>query len=579
MDKIIIYQMVPRVAMNRTPDPAPDGTIERNGSGKLADINGRVLRSLRQMGITHMWYTGVIEHAHATDYTACGITPADNPHVVKGRAGSPYAIRDYYDVDPDLAVDPRRRMAEMEALIDRTHSSGMKVVIDFVPNHVARLYVTDAAPADAPAPFGADDDTSRFFSPANDFYYLPGESLAPADFSLGEGPGAYTECPARASGNDCFTAHPSRSDWYETVKLNYGVDPGRGTHFNPIPPLWHKMLHILLYWAQKGVDAFRCDMVHMVPVEFWHWAIAAVKERYPSAVFIAEIYQPELYSSYIEWGGFDYLYDKVGLYDTLRAIEQGYCPASAITGCWQRLGGLGPHMLNFLENHDEQRFASPQYASRADRVAPSLVVSATLSTGPMMIYYGQELGERALDAEGFSGPDGRTTIFDYWSLEPLRRWLGTAASPAPSAGRLTPEEQHLRRFYARTLTLASTDAAIAEGSMFDLMYVNYQSPGLDPTRQYYYLRHHRPSGRLLLIGVNFADTPSEAQVTIPGHAFECLALPEGAYKATDLLRGYLPAEDSRQAATDSEVTLRADSPVSVMLAAHGAAIIELTPAH
>lgn len=567
--------MVPRVAMNRNERLVPGGTIAQNGCGHLNDINGHVLRSLRRLGVTHVWYTGVIEHAHATDYSAYGIVPADNPHVVKGIAGSPYAIRDYYDVDPDLAVDPRERMAEFEALIERTHRAGMKVVLDFIPNHVARLYVTDAAPADAPAPFGADDDTSRFFSATNDYYYIPGESLSPADFSLGTGADAYHEMPARASGNDCFSAHPSRNDWYETVKLNYGVDPSTGARrFEPMPPLWHKMLHILLYWAAKGVDSFRCDMVHMVPVEFWHWAIARVKERHPDVMFIAEIYEPAIYRSYIEYGGFDYLYDKVGLYDTLRAIEQGHESAAAITRCWQSLDGLQNHMLNFLENHDELRFASPQYAGEARRVAPSLVVSATIGTSPMMIYYGQELGERALDAEGFSGADGRTTIFDYWSIEPMRRWLGSAPAPRPSDVRLTEEERRLRHLYSRVLNLASREPAINAGGMFDLMYVNYHSAGLDPWRQYYYLRYDAPSRQLLLIGVNFGDAASEASVVIPRHAFDLYGIEPGSYDAADLLKGYC-LYDGAPEATDAVVALQPDTAVTVRIAAHSAAIISL----
>ncbi|MDE6384145.1 MAG: alpha-amylase family protein [Paramuribaculum sp.] len=567
MEKFVIYQMVPRVAMNRTPNPRSNGSIEENGCGKLADINGHVLRSIRRLGATHVWYTGVIEHAHATDYTNYGIEPVDNPNVVKGKAGSPYAIRDYYDIDPDIAVDPRRRMEEFEALVERTHRAGMKVLIDFVPNHVARCYTTDAAPADAPAPFGADDDTNVFFSPTNDFYYMPGEEFAPYDVDLGSGADAYREYPAKASGNDCFTAHPSRNDWYETVKLNYGIEPrwggGFNCHFDPVPPLWYKMVHILKYWASKNIDGFRCDMVHMVPVEFWHWAIPQVKADYPTVIFIAEIYEPALYRPYIEYGGFDYLYDKVGLYDTLRAIEQGHQSAAAITGCWQSLGGQEQHMLNFLENHDEQRFASTQYAGDAMRVVPSLVVSATLTAAPMMIYFGQELGEPATEAEGFSGLDGRTTIFDYWSLERMRRWLGDGKSPMPSDNRLTVDEKRLRGIYSRVLNLAMDEPALRRGSMFDLMYVNYHSAGLDPWRQYFYLRHDSESGQLILVGVNFGDRQADADVMIPAHAFECLGIKPGRYKAIDLLTDSSPAE----------VELAPDVTIRVTIPPHGATLL------
>ncbi|MDE6287143.1 MAG: alpha-amylase, partial [Muribaculaceae bacterium] len=355
-----------------------------------------------------------IEHAHMPDYSRFGI-PRHNPHVIKGQAGSPYAISDYYDIDPDLAEDVPCRMAEFEKCAERIHDAGMKVVIDFVPNHVAREYHSDAAP-EGVEDFGAGDNKDMFFSPGNNFYYIPRQKFSP-EIDLGNGDGAYEEFPARATGNDCFTAFPGRNDWYETVKLNYGVDPANGSkHFEPVPSTWFKMLNILNFWASKGIDAFRCDMVHMVPVEFWHWAIRRVREQFPHILFIAEIYDVALYRPYIFDGGFDYLYDKVTLYDTLRAIETGNVSAACLTSCWQTVEGIGNHMLNFLENHDEQRFASEQYAGDASRVLPSLVVSATIGTGAMMVYFGQEIGEPAADAEGYSGRDGRTTLFDYWSI-------------------------------------------------------------------------------------------------------------------------------------------------------------------
>lgn len=310
--KPIIYQLLPRLFTNYNDRCVPSGTIEQNGSGKLNDITPEVLESIASLGITHVWYTGVIEHAHCPDYSAYGITP-DNPHVVKGQAGSPYAISDYYDIDPDIAVDVPRRMEEFEALVKRTHRAGMKVIIDFVPNHVARRYHSDVAPKGAPADFGANDDNSKYFARDNNFYYIPRQLFAPR-VDMGSGKNAYIEFPAKASGNDCFTAFPGPNDWYETVKLNYGVDYGDGTrHFTPTPSTWFKMLHILRFWASKGVDGFRCDMAHMVPVEFWEWAIPKVRATYPSVIFIAEIYDTALYREYIFRGRFDYLYDKVNL--------------------------------------------------------------------------------------------------------------------------------------------------------------------------------------------------------------------------------------------------------------------------
>ena len=530
----VIYQLLPRLFTNYNSTNVPGGTIEQNGSGKLADINGHILRSIRQLGATHVWLTGVIEHAHCPDYTAYGIT-RDNPHVVKGQAGSPYAISDYYDIDPDLAVSVPDRMKEFEATVDRIHRAGMKVIIDFVPNHVARRYRSDARPKGAPADLGADDRTDYFFYRDNNFYYLPGQAFAPQGVDLGQGEGAYHEFPAKATGNDCFSASPSRNDWYETVKLNYGVDySDHSCHFSPTPSTWTKMLDILLFWAAKGVDAFRCDMAFMVPVDFWRWAIPLVKAEFPDVQFIAEIYDVNLYHQFINDTGFDYLYDKVNLYDTLRAVQTSGQSASSLTGCWQRLGDMGPHMLNFLENHDEQRYASDFYAGKADTVTPSLVVAATIGTGALMIYAGQELGERGMDAEGFSGRDGRTTIFDYWSVGTLRRWLG---SGRPSSRNLDQMQQWLRRRYQLILNMVNHEPALRCGEFFDLMYVNYDNPAFDPSRQFAYLRAI-PGGELMLIAVNFSPEAVMTEIRIPQHAFDFLQLHAGKYQAEDLLTGF-----------------------------------------
>ncbi|MCM1029398.1 MAG: alpha-amylase family glycosyl hydrolase [Alloprevotella sp.] len=535
--KPIIYQLLPRLYTNFNDTCLPSGTIEQNGSGKMAYITPEVLRAIKELSVSHVWYTGVIEHAHCPDYTPWGII-RDNPHVVKGQAGSPYAISDYYDIDPDIAVDPAKRMEEFEALLTRTHDAGLNVIIDFVPNHVARRYASDAAPQGAPADFGSGDNTDMFFSPANNFYYITRQLFAPTDVDLGSGKEAYVEFPAKASGNDCFNAFPNHNDWYETVKLNYGVDPANGSHhFDPIPPTWHKMLHILFFWAGKGVDGFRCDMAHMVPLEFWQWAIGNVKAKYPHVIFIAELYDIALYRPFISVGGFDYLYDKSGLYDTLRAIQTGSVSAAALTSCWQQTEGIAPHMLNFLENHDEQRFASEQYAGDPAKAIPSLVVSSMMTTGPMMIYMGQEIGEPGADAEGYSGRDGRTTIFDYWSLSTLRRWLSADGPCHPGDAKLTPREKWLRGRYINILSIASSQKAITRGRFFDLMYVNYDNPSFNPHRHYAFLRS-TPSETLLIVA-NFSADSADLRINLPTHAFEMLQLPDtpAPQQATELLAG------------------------------------------
>lgn len=541
-----IYQIFTRLYGNPESANVPHGTIEQNGCAKMNGFTDKVLRRIASDGYTHVWYTGLIEHATQTNYSQYDINP-DHPAVVKGRAGSPYAIKDYYDIDPDLAVKVPRRMKEFEALVARTHKAGLKLIIDFVPNHVARQYHSDAAPAGV-QDLGASDNSALHFSPNNNFYYCWGEPLH-TDFAARRDAAEYPyiEQPAKATGNDHFDAWPSQNDWYETVKLNYGIDycdaAGRSEHFDPMPSTWQKMRDILLFWAGKGVDAFRCDMAEMVPVAFWEWAIQQVKSQYPHIEFIAEVYNPTEYRNYIHRGGFDYLYDKVGLYDTLRAVTCHGASASAITAQWQAVDDIRQHMLYFLENHDEQRIASPQFCGDATKAIPAFVCAAFMGTNPLMVYAGQELGEPALDAEGFSGADGRTTIFDYWYVPTLAKLHALSATSSRSnistgrnAGILSAKEAALYHFYHRVLTLREGNTAFSAGQFYDLMYVNYdRAQGFNPDRHYAFIR--RSEEAAVLVVCNFSDQPANMGVKIPAHAFDFLRLPEGSHRATELLTG------------------------------------------
>ncbi len=521
-----IYQVLPRLFGNGLTCRVPGGTREQNGCGTLADFSGKVLDEIRGMGVTHVWFTGLIEHATQTDYSAYGIA-ADCPDVVKGKAGSPYAIKDYYDIAPDLATRVPQRMREMESLVRRTHQAGLGFIMDFVPNHVARQYHSDSCPKGT-EDLGEGDDRTVAFSPRNNFYYLPGEPLHLENITGGRA--RYSEFPARATGNDCFSAWPSGSDWYETVKLNYGVDYQNGfrRHFTPRPPTWDKMLAILLFWASKGVDAFRCDMAEMVPVEFWQWAIAKVKGLYPDLLFIAEVYNPALYREYVHQGGFDYLYDKVGIYDTLRAVTRHETSAQRLTGCWQQVDDIRTHMLRFLENHDEQRVASDFFASDPRRGRAPLLVIAMMDASPMMIYFGQELGEKGMDAEGYSGRDGRTTIYDYWTLDTIRRWRNGGKY---DCGLLTGDERRLRAFYKRVLTLRETMPALRSGRFYDLMYAN---PHLH--RQYAFVRSL--GHEVVVVIANFDDQEAQVTLSLPRELFDFLGMKGQANaRAQELLSG------------------------------------------
>ncbi|MFT4221560.1 alpha-amylase family glycosyl hydrolase [Dysgonomonas sp.] len=525
-EKIFIYQVIPRLFGNNKSLNKENGTLEENGVGKFSDFNDKALKEIKKMGFTHIWYTGVLEHASKTDYSSYGLSK-DNPDVVKGNAGSPYAIRDYYDVTPDLADSVENRMQEFEAMIERTHKNGMKVIIDFVPNHVARQYHSDAKPKKV-QDLGADDNTSLAFDPDNNFYYLPNQKLE-LPFIQGS---SYIEFPAKVTGNDCFNNQPSINDWYETVKLNYGVDYSKGkvNCFTPVPDTWLKMRDILIYWTSKGIDGFRCDMAEMVPVEFWNWVIPKVKAKHKPLLFIAEVYNPAMYNNYVYWGLFDYLYDKVDLYDTLRDVICGHRPTSEITFCWQRINGLQPKMLNFLENHDEQRIASDFFAGDATKGIPGMIVSATMNINPVMIYSGQELGERGMDKEGFSGQDGRTSIFDYWSVDSIRNWRNNGAFG--NAG-LTKEQISLRKLYAQLIQISKEEEAINSGKFFDLMYANYENMEFDSTKQYAFLRSGKKD--FILVVSNFDSKPVDIKVHIPVAAFDFMGVnPYKIKKATEL---------------------------------------------
>ena len=527
-DKLIIYQLLPRLFGNTNTTNHPWGTLEQNGSGTFADINEAALESIKTLGATHIWFTGVPEHATMTDYAAQGIR-ADDPAVVKGRAGSPYAIKDYYDVVPDFAQSVPHRMAEFEALVARTHAHGLGVILDIVPNHVARQYASDAKPAQV-RDLGADDDVRQAFSAQNNFYYLPGTTFtAPfvpgsvaATPPLTNTAAPHAEAPAKVTGSGSITPTPDLSDWYETVKLNYGYNLFNGTFQpEPIPDTWRKLLDIMLFWAEKGVDGFRCDMAHLVPVAFWQWVTGQVRETYPDQIFIAEIYDPSLYRTYIFEGGFDYLYDKVGLYDALRRLTEGHGSCYDITRVWQdESGDFSEHMLRFLETHDEQRIASTFFATDPRRAIPAMVVTATMHTGPYLLYFGQEVGVCGEEAEGFSGHDGRTTIFDYWGLTD---WQGFVNEHRYDGAGLTPAQRDLRRFYELLGTLVRGSVAIQTGGFYDLQWANQTSPGYTPHRAYSYLRH--APGQNLLIVCNFvAESPLQTSLYIPHDAFAAMGM-------------------------------------------------------
>ncbi len=486
--KVVVYQVFTRLFGNTNTTNKPWGTIEENGVGKFEDFDDKALTEIKNLGITHVWYTGVPHHAVINDYTKFGISN-DDPDVVKGRAGSPYAVKDYYNVNPDLAIDPGKRLKEFKALVDRTHKHDMKVLIDIVPNHIARKYEGLNNP-DGVVDFGAHDDTSKEYARNNNFYYIPGAAFKVPNWENGYAPlgdntnpledNKFIEVPAKWTGNGSRLPQPNFNDWYETVKINYGVRPDGSKDFEElpdsyaekdfkehfefwktkdVPDSWKKFRDIALYWLDFGVDGFRFDMAEMVPVEFWSFMNSAIKMKNSEAFLLAEVYNPQLYRDYIQKGKMDYLYDKVELYDSIKHIMQGHGWTDHIPVVQKGMQDIEHHMLHFLENHDEQRIASPEFVGKAEIAKPAMVVSATLSTSPTMIYFGQEVGEPAQENAGFGSPT-RTSIFDYIGVTNHQRWVNNKKF---DGGQLNDSEKHLRDFYKRLLNFTvKSDALMGE---------------------------------------------------------------------------------------------------------------------
>ncbi len=487
LHKQVVYQVFTRLFGNTYLTNKPWGTIEENGVGKFSDFTDKALKEIKDLGVTYIWYTGIPHHDVITDYTKYGISN-DDPDVVKGRAGSPYAVKDYYNVDPDLAENPENRLEEFKALIERTHKAGLKVIIDIVPNHVARNYHSLSKP-EGVEDFGAKDDTTVVYNVNNNFYYNPGEAFKVPNWRDGYKPlggehnqlldGKFKESPAKWTGNGSRASQPDMNDWYETVKINYGISPEGHKDFNElpegfenenytkhfkfwqdktVPDSWIKFKDIALYWLDFGVDGFRYDMAEMVPVEFWSYMNSNIKMKNSDAFLLAEVYNPSLYRDYIKKGKMDYLYDKVQLYDTIKHIMQGHGSTDYIPKIQEDLKDIEHHMLHFLENHDEQRIASPEFAGNPKKGQPAMVVSATISTSPTMIYFGQELGEPGAEDAGFGKPS-RTSIYDYIGVPHVQRWVNNKQF---DGGNSLEEEKTLRDFYKRLLNITIKSSALAE---------------------------------------------------------------------------------------------------------------------
>lgn len=558
--KPVVYQVFTRLFGNKNTTNKPWGTIDENGVGKFSDFTDKALLGIKALGVSHIWYTGVPHHALIGDYTKFGIHN-DDPDVVKGRAGSPYSVKDYYSVNPDLADNPAKRLEEFEALISRTHQQGMKVIIDIVPNHIARDYQSLGKPKGV-RDFGADDDKTVEFSADNDFYYVVGEDFKVPESNDGYAPlggekhpladGIFNESPAKWTGNGSRAAQPSINDWYETIKVNYGVKPDGSYTFarlpesyrfksyqahiefwrhKKVPNSWVKFRDITQFWLDKGVDGFRYDMAEMVPVEFWSYLNSAIKMTNKDAFILAEVYNPKQYRNYIQLGKMDYLYDKVDFYDRLKDIMQGHGNTADLANIAQRYSDIEQHLLHFLENHDEQRIASPDFAGSAEKAKPAMVVSALISRSPTMIYFGQEVGEDGSEETGFGDPT-RTTIFDYAGVPAHQRWMNGGKF---DGGQLFDDEKSLRDFYQRLMTISAQNSAML-GSYQSLHENNRKALSTYNHLQFAFARWQAQE-RLVVVSNFDSENSYQYNLQLPSNLVNQWQLPAGEYPLVDLLYG------------------------------------------
>ncbi|MFA0242547.1 MULTISPECIES: alpha-amylase family protein [Vibrio] len=550
-----IYQVFTRLFGNQNTQNTPWGTIEQNGVGKFSDFTNKALTEIRELGITHIWYTGVPHHAVINDYKHISISD-DHPSVVKGRAGSPYAVKDYYSVNPDLADNPAQRLQEFEALIKRSHDNGLKVIIDIVPNHIARNYQGLNNP-EGVRDFGDQDDTTVEYHRNNNFYYIPDSAfelpeIEPAFIPLGgeQHPNLaspFLESPAKWTGNGSRLSKPNFDDWYETVKINYGVRPDGSKDFPElpndyamhdhlahyhfwqqvdVPDSWVKFRDIALYWLEKGVDGFRYDMAEMVPVEFWSYLNSSIKVKNQDAFLMAEVYQPDLYRDYIRMGKMDYLYDKVDLYDGLKAVMQGKASTAVIPEIQHQMMDIEHHMMHFLDNHDEQRVASPDFVGNPHIAKPAMLVSALLSSSPTMIYFGQEVGESGAENAGFGQPS-RTSIFDYIGVPQHQKWMNGGKF---DGGQLNDDEKQLRLFYQQVMTFSLNHSSMT-GAYQDLHQSNQLSDSV-----YAFLRFDNQE--LVIAAANFSQRKTDhIQLKVTAEVIQKLGIADGSYTLQEHIEG------------------------------------------
>ncbi len=230
----------------------------------------------------------------------------------------------------------------------------------------------------------------------------------------------------------------------------------------------------------------------------------------------------------------DALYDKVDLYDTLKAVMQGNASTDNIAANQRQLADIESHMLHFLDNHDEQRVASPQFAGDADKGKPAMLVSALMDRAPAMVYFGQEVGEAGERDMGF-GRQSRTSIFDYCGVPSHQRWMNGGRF---DGGQLSDKEKALRDFYKRLLNFTLSAPAL-DGGYAELHKASREAAkGYDKT-MFAFARVSQEAGQKLIAFSHF-DTQAKGKVSlvIPAEVISAWQLADGCYPLCEALYGY-----------------------------------------
>ncbi len=541
----VIYQLFVRHFSNFCRGGLLSGSKEQNGCGTFEGINDAALEQIAAGGFTHIWLTGVLRHATQTDYSAQGL-PASDALICKGIAGSPYAVRDYYDLDPDLATDVDSRWEEWAALIARIRHWGMVPMIDLIANHVARDYDSAHFPEKQ---LGRHDNVHSFFAYDNAFYYM---QQGEPPLILPQGVYEPEKEVGRVTGNNAAIWHPSAFDWYETVKLNYGIDyhggtaaadslPGIMANEVHVPATWRAMDDIVAFWQEQGVGGFRCDMAHMVPMPFWRWLIARARLRDEQCLLVAEGYNDhmklsagDVHDALLD-AGFHGVYDAHS-YEQLRQLYEGGRWANDLDACHQSNSRRFSGGVRYLENHDEVRLAAPDHWGGVGEsiLEASMVAQYASSAGPVLFYNGQALGERAEGPTGYGGDNGRTSIFDYTCLPQLQAW----ASEGRFDGAALTKKQRENMLVTSRLLCLLQDPALSGGEFYGLNWANKGSVGFgrvvgeQSSGHYHYafLRHHRSARRSMLILCNLAPDGVAMENFELGEPGVQLRLPEEALR-------------------------------------------------